>query len=109
MSLKLRTRTKLLEICRGASFNLRRVTPYNYLSKDEKGELLADSHTASKRWDKHIRYLLNVHGVNDVRLSEIHAAESLLPETLSFALQMDIEEVEKMYTTRYRSNSSTAT
>jgi len=46
MSLKLRTRTKLLEICRDASFNLRRVTSYNYLSKNEKGELLADSHTA---------------------------------------------------------------
>jgi hypothetical protein len=36
-----------------------------------------------------------------LRLSEIHTAESLLPETLSFALEMNIEEVEKMYTTRY--------
>jgi hypothetical protein len=46
MSLKLRIRTKLLEMRRDASFNLRRATPYNYLSKDEKGELLAVSHTA---------------------------------------------------------------
>jgi hypothetical protein len=45
MRLKLRIRKKILEICRDASFNLRRVTPYNYLSKDEKGELLSDSHT----------------------------------------------------------------
>jgi hypothetical protein len=55
MSLKLRIRTKILEICREASFNLRWVKPYNYLSKDGKGELLADSHTTCKRWDKHIR------------------------------------------------------
>jgi hypothetical protein len=45
--------------------------------------------------------LLNVLGVNDVRQSEIHTAETLLPEPASFALEMDIEGDEKMYTTRY--------
>jgi hypothetical protein len=44
--------------------------------------------------------LLNAHGVNDVRQSEIHTAEPLLPESVSFALEMDIEGVEKMYNAR---------
>jgi hypothetical protein len=53
MSLKLRIRTKISEICRDASFNLRRVKPYNHLSKDEKGELLADSHTLKEVGQAH--------------------------------------------------------
>jgi hypothetical protein len=35
--------------------------------KDEKGDLVADSHSILPRWRNHFSQLLNVHGVNNVR------------------------------------------
>jgi hypothetical protein len=39
--------------------------------KDEKVDLVTDHHSILVRWRKHISQLLNVHGVNDVRQTEI--------------------------------------
>jgi len=39
--------------------------------KDEKGDLVADSHSILARWRNHFSQLLNIHGVNDVRQTEI--------------------------------------
>jgi hypothetical protein len=35
--------------------------------KDEKGDLIADSHSILARWRNYFSQLLNVHGVNNVR------------------------------------------
>jgi hypothetical protein len=35
---------------------------------------------------------LNVHGVNDVRQTEIHTAEPVVPEPSAFEVEMDIEK-----------------
>jgi len=35
--------------------------------KDEKGDLLTDSHSILARWRNHFSQLFNVHGINDVR------------------------------------------
>jgi len=41
---------------------------------DEKDDLFADSHSVLTRWRKYFSQLLDVHEVNDVRQTEIHAA-----------------------------------
>ena len=48
--------------------------------KDEKGDLVADSHGIVARWRNYFSQLFNVHGVKDVGQAEIHTAELLVPE-----------------------------
>jgi hypothetical protein len=38
--------------------------------RDEKGDLLADSHSVLNRWTNRFCQLLSVYGVNDVRQTE---------------------------------------
>ena len=40
--------------------------------------MVADSHSTLARWKNHFSQLLNVHGVNDVRQTDIHTAEPLV-------------------------------
>jgi hypothetical protein len=54
--------------------------PRTNVVKDEKRDLVADSHSILARWRNDFFQLLNVHGVNDVRQTEIHTAEPLVPE-----------------------------
>jgi hypothetical protein len=49
--------------------------PRTNVVKDEKGDLVADSHSILARWKNYFFQLVNVHGVNDVRQTEIHTAE----------------------------------
>ena len=46
--------------------------------KDEKGDLVADSHSIVARWRYYFSQLFNVHGVKDVGQAEIHTAEPLV-------------------------------
>jgi len=50
------------------------------LVKDENGNLLADSHNILNRMKNYFGHLLNVHGANDVRQTEMHTSEPLLPK-----------------------------
>ena len=43
-----------------------------FIVKDEKGDLVADSHSIMTRWRNYFSQLLNVHGAKDVRQAEIH-------------------------------------
>ena len=45
--------------------------------------------------EEHLFQLLSVHGNNDVRRTETHSAESLVPEPGMFEVQITIEK--KMY------------
>jgi hypothetical protein len=45
-----------------------------------KDDLVADSHSILARWRKYFSQVLNVQGVSDVRQTEVHAAEPLVPE-----------------------------
>jgi hypothetical protein len=56
--------------------------------KDEKGDLVANSHSILARWRKYFSQLLNVHGVNDVRQKEINTAEPLVPEPSAFGFEL---------------------
>jgi hypothetical protein len=61
--------------------------------KDEKGDLVADSHSIMVRWRKYFSQILNVHGVSDVRQAEIHTAELLVPEPSALKVELAIEKL----------------
>jgi len=61
--------------------------------KGGKGDLVADSNRILPRWKNYFSQLLNVHGVNVVRHTEIHKARPLVHEHSAFVVQMDIEEL----------------
>jgi hypothetical protein len=59
--------------------------------KDEKGDLVADSHSILARLRRNFSQLLNIHGANDVKQTEVHTAEPLVPEPSAFEVEMAIE------------------
>jgi len=67
--------------------------PRTNIVKDDKGDLVADSHSTLARWRNYFSQLLNVHGVNGVRRTEIHTAEPLVPEPSASEVQLAIEEL----------------
>ena len=90
INLKLTVRSNMPETWLRAPITLRRVTR---LVKDEKGDLVTDSHTVFVRWRNQFSRLLNVHEVNDVRQTEVHTAEPPVPEPSAFEIEMDIEKL----------------
>ena len=60
---------------------------------NEKCDLISDSHSILARWRKYFSQLLNVHGVNDIRQTEIYTAEPLVPETSAFEVDLAIEKL----------------
>ena len=61
--------------------------------KDEKGDLVADSHSIVARWRNYFSQLFNVHGVKDFRQAEIHTAEPLVPEPSSADVKLAIDKL----------------
>jgi len=61
--------------------------------KDEKGDLVADSHIILARWRNHFSQVLNIHGVNDIRHTELHTAEPVVPEPSAYEVEMAIKEL----------------
>ena len=52
--------------------------------------MFAYSYSIVTRWRNYFSQLLNVHGVNDVRQTEIHTSEPLVPETSAFEVEVAI-------------------
>ena len=61
--------------------------------KDEKGDLVADSHIIVARWRKYFSQLFNVYGVTDVAQAEIHTAEQLVPEPSASEFELAIDKL----------------
>jgi hypothetical protein len=61
--------------------------------KDENGDLLADSHNIFNMWKNCFSQLLNVHRVSDVRQTEIHTAEPLVPDPSPFEVEIAIAKL----------------
>jgi hypothetical protein len=53
--------------------------------------LVTDSHSILARWTNHFLLLFNVHGVNDIRQTEIYTAEPLIRELSAFEFEMAME------------------
>ena len=61
--------------------------------KDEKGDLVADSHSIVARLRNYFPQLFNVHGVKDVRQAEIHRAEPLVHEPSAAEVELAIDKL----------------
>jgi hypothetical protein len=48
--------------------------------KDEKGDLVTDSHSTLAKWKNHFSQLFNVQRVSKFKQTEIHTAEQPVPE-----------------------------
>jgi len=61
--------------------------------KDEKVDLVADSHSIVARWRNYFSQLFNVHAVKDVRQAETRAAEPLVPEPSAAEFEPAIDKL----------------
>ena len=57
--------------------------------------MVTDWHSIFARWRNYFSQLMNVHGVNDVRQTEIHTAEPLVPEKSAFEVETAIEKLKR--------------
>jgi len=55
--------------------------------------MVTDSYGIWARWRNHSSQLLNVHGVNNVRQTEIYTAEPLVPDPSAFEFEMAIVDL----------------
>ena len=60
---------------------------------DETGDLVTGSYSILATWRDYFSQLLNVHGVRDVRQTETHTAEPLVPEPSAFEVELAIEKL----------------
>ena len=60
---------------------------------DEKGDLVADSHSIVARWRNYFSQLFNAHGVKDAGQVEIPTAEPLIPEPSAFEVDLAIDKL----------------
>ena len=75
-NLKLTVRYKILrDLYRGINDFKKGYQPITNIVKDEKGDLVADSYSIVARWRNYFSQLLTVHGVNDVKHTDIHTEE----------------------------------
>jgi hypothetical protein len=63
--------------------------------KDEKYDLVTDSYSILARWRNCFSQLLNVHGVNNVRQTEIYTAEPLVHDLSAFEFEMAIVDLKR--------------
>jgi hypothetical protein len=68
------------DLYRGVNEFRKDYQPRTNLVKDERGDLVADSHKISNMWQNYFCQLLNVQGAGGVRQTEMHTVEPFLPE-----------------------------
>jgi len=96
MNLKLTVRPKMSrDLYRGISDLKKGNQPKSNIVKDEKGDLVRDSHSILARWRNYFCQLFNICGVNDVRQTEIYAAEPLVAELGASEVEMAIEKLKR--------------
>ena len=61
--------------------------------KDEKGDLVRDSHIILARFWKYFFQLFNIQGVSDVRQTEVHTAVPLVPDPSALEIELTNEEL----------------
>jgi len=66
----------------------------NLYSKGREG-LVTDCHSILARWRKYFSQLFNVRGFSDVRHTEIHTAEPLVPEPSAYGNETAIEKLKR--------------
>jgi len=79
-------------LCRGICDFKKGYQPRTKIVKNENSDLVADSHSILAWWRNHFSQLLSIHKVNDVRQTEVHTAEPLVPEPRAFEVELAIEK-----------------
>ena len=90
---ELETKSKIKNISvlyRGISDFKKGYQPRTNIVKDDKGDLVADAHSILARWWNYFFQILNIHGVNDIRQTEVHTAEPLVPEPSASEVELAI-------------------
>jgi hypothetical protein len=77
------------------SYSKKCYQPRTNTVKAEKGDLVTDSHNILARWRGQFSQLFNVHEINDVRQTDRHTAEPLVPEPSAFEIEMAIEKLKR--------------
>jgi hypothetical protein len=83
------------DLYRGISDFKNGYQPRISIVKDEKGDLVTNSHSTLARWRNHFSQQLNVNGVNGVRRAEIHTAEPLVPKPSAFEVEKITEKLNR--------------
>jgi len=78
---------------RGISDFKKGYQPRCNIVKDEKGDLVADSHSIVARWMNYFSQLFNVHGVKEIGQAEIHTAEPLVPDPSASEIELAIDKL----------------
>jgi hypothetical protein len=92
MNFEVSVKSTILDTCIRASMNLGGVTSQELIIvKDEKSDWATNSHSILARCRNHFSQLLNVHGVNDHRQTEIHTAELLESESIALEVEMAVK------------------
>ena len=68
-------------------------SPRTNIVKDETSDLVTGSYSILVRWRKYFPQLLNAHGAHDVKQTETHTAEPLLPEPSALEVELAIEKL----------------
>jgi hypothetical protein len=76
------------ELYRVINYYKKGCQPRTNTVKDEKGDMVADCHSILTRWRNYFSKLLNVHGDNDVKQTQIHTAEPQVPNPSAFRMRM---------------------
>ena len=90
---ELEANRKIRDLYRGINDFKKGYQPRTFIVKDEKGDLVADSHSIMTRLRNYFSQLLNVYGAKDVRQAEIKTAEPLVPDPSAFAVELAIEKL----------------
>jgi len=83
------------DLCRGINDFKKGYQPRTNILKDDKGALVADSHSILARWRNYFSQILNAHGVNDGRQTEIQTVEPLVPEPSASEFELAIEKLKR--------------
>ena len=81
------------DLCRGISDFKKGYQPRCYIVKDEKGDLVADTHGIVARWRNYFSQIFNVHGVKDVGQPKIHTEEPLVTEPRASEVELAIDKI----------------
>ena len=78
---------------RGINDSKKGYKPRCNIVKDEKGDLVADTHSIVARWRNYFSQLFNVHGLKDDMQAEIHTAEPLVPEPSAAEVELATDKL----------------
>jgi hypothetical protein len=90
-----RKNKNIRELYRGINDFKKGYQPRTNVIKDEKGDLVVDSHNILARQRNHFSQLLNLRGLNHFRQTEVPTAEPLVPEPSAFEVEMAIEKLKR--------------